>query len=95
MNTASVNRTAADHCCNLQALRAVTCSYVVTVTQRKIATVAAVIGHNLRHHFMTEWHTIDVEDLASFQARIFRLVKHVYKQDGRPLKGGGHSLYWN
>ena len=96
MNTASVNRTAnhtAAH--QLLQLASVTCSYVVNVHAPKMRAIADVIGHNLRHHIMSEWHTTDVEDLASFQARIFRLVKHVYQQDGRPLKGGGQSLYWN
>ena len=41
------------------------------------------------------WHTVDVEDLPDFQPRIVELVRHVYRQTGRPLKGGGNSMHYN
>lgn len=44
---------------------------------------------------MEKWDTIDVDDCPHFRTGVTRLVQHVYKQTGRPLKGGGNSLYYN
>lgn len=36
-----------------------------------------------------------MDDCPQFRAGVTRLVQHVYQQTGRPLKGGGNSLYYN